>query len=45
MITSTTKEIYPVTKVNEHQIGAGYGGPIWEQLNLSYHQLVEQSHD
>ena len=45
MITSTTKEIYPVTRVNGHQIGTGCGGPYWEQLNTRYHQLVEQSHD
>lgn len=40
-ITSTTKEIYPVTVINDHRIGKGVGGHYWTQLNESYQQLVK----
>ena len=45
MITSTTKEIYPVTQVNQHKIGNGVGGACWEQLNTNFHKLVESCYD
>lgn len=45
MITSTTKEIYPVTRINQHHVANGYGGPCWEQLNTHFHKLVESCHD
>ncbi|KTC75231.1 D-alanine-aminotransferase [Legionella birminghamensis] len=39
-ITSTTKEIYPVTRVNRLQIGDGKGGKYWQQINTRYKELV-----
>ena len=45
MITSTSKEIYPVTQVNQQKIGNGVGGPCWEKLNTNFHKLVESCYD
>jgi D-alanine transaminase len=44
-ITSTTKEIYPVTRINDSVIGKGCGGRYWEQLNEKYQQLIKSTHD
>jgi len=40
-ITSTTKEIYPVTQINDITIGQGYAGDYWQQLNEKYQQLIK----
>ncbi|MDP1603218.1 MAG: aminotransferase class IV [Legionella sp.] len=40
-LTSTTKEIYPITYVNEQQIGSGVLSTYWEELNKKYHQLTK----
>jgi len=40
-ITSTTKEIYPVTRINSHQVGDGVAGEIWYKLHKHYQQLVK----
>ncbi|ASQ45885.1 D-amino acid aminotransferase [Legionella clemsonensis] len=39
-ITSTTKEIYPVTCIDNVLIGNGVAGPYWEQINAKYQQLI-----
>ena len=44
-ITSTTKEIYPVTRINGTPIGTGYGGPYWSQINAQYQQLIKVLYD
>ncbi|WP_028387819.1 D-amino acid aminotransferase [Legionella fairfieldensis] len=44
-ITSTTKEIYPVTQINNSIVGQGCGGPYWEKINIQYQQLIENNHD
>lgn len=44
-ITSTTKEIYPVTRLNDSIISNGSGGQYWKQLNEKYQQLIINSHD
>lgn len=31
-ITSSTREIYPVTQVDEHSIGTGRPGPMWARM-------------
>lgn len=41
-ITGTTKEIYPVTRINDSIIADGCGGPYWQQLNTKYQQLVRK---
>ncbi|MBA2710453.1 MAG: aminotransferase class IV [Tatlockia sp.] len=40
-ITSTTKEVFPVTKVNEVIIGNGNSGKYWCQINEKF-QLLKQ---
>ncbi|MDI9818220.1 MULTISPECIES: D-amino acid aminotransferase [unclassified Legionella] len=40
-ITSTTKEIYPVTCINDTMIGEGYGGTFWSRINEKYQQLID----
>lgn len=44
-ITSTAKEIYPVTRINDSMIGQGCGGMYWKQLNEKYQQLIKNTHD
>lgn len=40
-ITSTTKEIYPITRINDYQIGDGEAGKLWRQIHKHYQQLVK----
>lgn len=35
-ISSTTKELYPITQINQCLVGNGSAGPIWELLNERY---------
>lgn len=42
-VTSTTKEIYPVTQVNELSINNGNVGAYWHTINNSYQQLTKKS--
>lgn len=44
-ITSTTKEIYPVTRVDGRVIGKGQGGSYWSQLNDNYQQLIKNHYE
>lgn len=39
-ITSTTKEIYPVTQINDTIIGNGRGGMFWNMIEPQYQQLI-----
>lgn len=39
-ITSTTKGVYPVTKINDTIIGEGHAGNYWRALNNLYQNLV-----
>lgn len=41
-ITSTTKEIYPVTQVDNSPIGYGRGGVYWREINEKYQELINQ---
>lgn len=45
MITSTTKELYPITQVDQKVVGQGLAGPYWEQLNAAFHQRIAAHHD
>lgn len=44
-ITSTTKEIYPITRIDNVLIGNGVAGQYWEQINAKYQQLILNNHD
>ncbi|KTC86776.1 aminotransferase class IV [Legionella brunensis] len=44
-VTSTTKEIYPITTIDNLPIGNGYGGVFWEQINAKYQQLIHNQYD
>lgn len=35
-ITSSTKEILPITQLDEHQVGDGCAGVHWERINSAY---------
>lgn len=39
-ITSTTKEIFPITKINDSFINQGQVGEFWRIINKSYQQLI-----
>lgn len=38
-ITSTTKEIFPVTKINDTPVNQGVPGPSWRKLDTQFQQL------
>lgn len=38
-LTSTTREIRPVTRLNEQRIGTGRAGPIWRQVMQAFQDL------
>lgn len=39
-ITSTTKEILPITKINDSLVNQGNVGDFWRTINKSYQQLI-----
>ncbi|KTD62703.1 D-amino acid aminotransferase [Legionella shakespearei] len=39
-ITSTTKEIFPITRINDQFINKGIVGEYWRTINQSYQQLI-----
>lgn len=41
-LTSSTKEIRPVTRLNDVTIGDGTAGPVWRQMYNHYQQLKAQ---
>lgn len=41
-LTSSTKEIRPVIKVNDVTIGEGVAGPMWRRMYQYYQELKEQ---
>jgi len=41
-LTSSTKEIRPVTRLNDVTIGDGTAGPVWRQMYDHYQQLKAQ---
>ena len=38
-ITSSTREILPITSVNSKKIQSGKAGPLWEKVYLSYQSI------
>ncbi|WED44332.1 D-amino acid aminotransferase [Legionella cardiaca] len=44
-ITSTTKEIYPVTRIDDSLIADGKAGIFWEKISSKYQQLIDNNHD
>lgn len=41
-ITSSTREIYPIIKVDDSQIGKGKPGLIWEKMINHYHEYISK---
>lgn len=39
-ITSTTKEIFPITRINDQLINKGKVGEYWRTINQSFQQLI-----
>ncbi len=40
-ISSSTKEIYPITKLNHQAVGNGEAGPIWERMIAFFQQYTQ----
>lgn len=38
-LSNTTREILPVTKINQHSVGAGVGGPLWHKIIHLYREF------
>lgn len=44
-ISSTSKQIYPITQIDSSQVGDGRAGKIWRKLHKQYQQLVRKAHE
>lgn len=44
-ITSTTKEIYPITYINDVMITDGRAGTYWQEIHNKYQQLIHNHYD
>lgn len=44
-VSSSTKEIVPVLKINDTLINHGQAGPVWEKLINLYHHFIQNYHD
>ena len=42
-ISSSTKEVLPVTKLDGDKVGKGIPGPVWQQIDILYQQYKEQA--
>ncbi|MDA3878463.1 MAG: D-amino acid aminotransferase [Halothiobacillus sp.] len=38
-VTSSTRDLLPITRINDHPVGAGRIGPVWTALNQAFQQL------
>lgn len=41
-MTSSTRDLLPITRINEHVVGAGNVGPVWAGLTKAFTQLKQQ---
>ncbi|MGC8697735.1 MAG: aminotransferase class IV [Halothiobacillus sp.] len=41
-MTSSTRDLLPITRINEHAVGSGLPGEIWATLNHDFQQLKLQ---
>lgn len=39
-LTSSTKEVCPITNIDDYTIGDGKAGPLWEKMIQYYHQAI-----
>jgi D-alanine transaminase len=44
-ITSTTKEIYPITYINDAKVADGRAGKYWQEIHNRYQQLIQNQYD
>lgn len=42
LITSSTRELYPITTLNDQAVGHGKPGPVWQQLFSAYQDYKAQ---
>lgn len=45
LITSSTRELYPVTTLNDNSVGTGKPGPVWQSLFNAYQTYKAQFQD
>ena len=41
-MTSSTRDLLPITRINEHVVGTGEIGPIWTELTKAFTKLKQQ---
>jgi len=41
-MTSSTRDLLPITRINEHPIGTGKVGPVWTELSKAFTKLKQQ---
>lgn len=41
-MTSSTRDLLPITRINEYPVGAGRIGPVWTELSKAFTQLKQQ---
>ncbi|RMX03338.1 D-amino acid aminotransferase [Legionella jordanis] len=44
-LTSTTKEIYPITYIDDVMIAEGRGGSYWDKIHRNFKQLIQSNYD
>lgn len=42
-VSSSTKELLPVTTLNGHPVGTGQPGPVWQRVDALYQQAKQES--
>lgn len=40
-MTSSTRDLLPITRINEHSVGSGKIGPVWTELSKAFTQLKQ----
>ncbi|OZB37374.1 MAG: hypothetical protein B7X35_01830 [Halothiobacillus sp. 14-56-357] len=41
-MTSSTRDLLPITRINEHPVGTGRIGPVWTELSQAFTKLKQQ---
>jgi D-alanine transaminase len=42
-VSSSTKEILPITTLNGQAVGSGKPGPVWHQIDALYQQVKAEA--
>ncbi|WP_019625643.1 D-amino acid aminotransferase [Thioalkalivibrio sp. ALJT] len=43
-LTSSTREVLPVTRLDDHPVADGRPGPVWQQIHAAYQHAKSEAH-